>query len=145
MRVCAQILMAHLRKQAGTEPDTACRTEACFTMQSLPPPNQPPNQQPYPYYLLPLSPQPQQASRKGSAVPLVAIVLAVLAGVLVLCCAAGANAAALFPSSRAQVIPTATTQPIISTQPITAPTTPTLGGTMADFQQRYGPTTDRSV
>lgn len=66
-----------------------------------------------------------------------------LAAALVLCCAVGATGIALFPT-HAQVIPTATTQPIISMQPATTPNTPTLGGTVGDFQRRYGAAIDSS-
>ena len=82
-----------------------------------------------------------RSSRRSAS----AIVLAVLAEVLMLCCAVSAIGSALFPT-HAEVIPTAnaTTQPIGTTQPTPTSTTPTRGGTMADFQQRYGAATDSS-
>lgn len=113
-------------------------------MQSPPSPNQPPYQPSYSYYPPPPVPAPQpqqppQRSQKGFAVPVVVIVLAVLAGALVLCCAVGAIGSVLFPS-HAQVIHTAN----VTTQPTMTPSAPTLGGTIADFQQRYGAATDSS-
>jgi len=57
----------------------------------------------------------------------------------VLCCAVGAIGSVLFPS-HAQVIHTAN----VTTQPTMTPSAPTLGGTIADFQQRYGAATDSS-